>query len=302
MNELTEAQQKLIRSFPAKYSQSVIEAIESEIIERGLSADIILDCFAGVGGIHALSDRLPNIQTLGIDIEPEQAALHPRTIHGDSRHARKLIPDLAAACDLATVPFQVDAIVTSPAYGNRFADQYLGSDEEKCRPCNGRGWKVPKALVGAVTGTDGKESKDNTFVESMIPEADRIACTKCKTTGKSKSDRQGYAIALDRTLSEGSGAALYWGPQYKELHVAVIDEVATMLRPGGWWLVNISSVLGPKGYMPVMEWWVDRLAERATIRRLRAIETPRSRKGENHERRVPVEHLIVAQNPPLVLA
>lgn len=282
---LTDAQRDLIRAFPAKYSATIVDAIADELAARFLHTARILDPFGGIGGVHQLADRLP-VTTVAIDIEAEQAALHPRTVHGDSRKAATTL--LPALRDVLTDPHGVpqhrhavdlfDAIVTSPAYGNRLADQYLGSDQEKCRACDGEG-TYPTNEPGEGVGEE--------------------VCQGCGGSGRAPSKRMGYAIALGRKLTPGSGAALHWGDRYRKLHREVLDSVRQVLRPGGWWLVNVSSYMttvdGDDQYEPVMEWWLSELAARADVRRLVAIPTGRLRFGQNAERRVPVEHLIVAQ-------
>lgn len=250
---------ELRRAFPAKYTAGILDAIKAELQQRFLHTARILDPFAGIGGIHQLADRLP-CTTVGIELEAECAALHPRTIHGDSRRAASLLGDLRAAAGMGPSDL-FDAIVTSPAYGNRFADQYLGSDNEKCRTCDGDG-----------TG-----------------------CTACAGTGRARSKRAGYAIALRRRLSAGSGAAVAWGDKYRRIHAAVLAAVDDTLATDGWWLVNVSSFIGDDTYRDVMEWWVERIAERARVVRLIAVETPRMGFGQNGDARVPVEHIIVAQ-------
>lgn len=70
----------------------------------------VLDPFAGTGLVH----QLPN-ETVGLEIEPEWANLHPDTIVGDA-----LKPPF---------PWQsFDAAFTSPTYGNRFADHHKAKD------------------------------------------------------------------------------------------------------------------------------------------------------------------------------
>jgi DNA modification methylase len=78
----------------------------------------VLDPFAGVGTIH---DLRPDHETIGIELEPEWAEARDGTICGDAR-------DVAAL-----VGRTVDAIVTSPAYGNRLADAYDAYDPEARR-------------------------------------------------------------------------------------------------------------------------------------------------------------------------
>lgn len=107
-------------SHPARFSQAILEHLAGELridrAHRFLSRPLrVLDPFAGVGGIHHLADMVEGIDTVGVELEPEWAAADPRTLVGDARH----------------LPFprrSFDAVVTSPAYGNRMADQYDGRD------------------------------------------------------------------------------------------------------------------------------------------------------------------------------
>ncbi|HEY5170692.1 MAG TPA: hypothetical protein VIK54_03085, partial [Acidimicrobiia bacterium] len=65
----------------------------------------VLDPFAGVGGVHALG-----FDSVGVELEPEWATQHPRTL-------------VANALALPFAPGTFDAVITSPAYGNRLADR-----------------------------------------------------------------------------------------------------------------------------------------------------------------------------------
>lgn len=100
-------------SHPARYSRELMpvlaDAVPPERFRR------VLDPFAGTGRIH----ELPN-ETVGIEIEPEWADLHPDTLPGS-----------ALALPFADCSF--DAIVTSPTYGNRLADSHNASDPERRR-------------------------------------------------------------------------------------------------------------------------------------------------------------------------
>lgn len=103
---------------PAKFTPSILEAIaelvRAEALRLGRSP-LVLDPFAGVGGIHRLEDVLGVGRTVGVELEPEWAAAHPRTLVGDATR----LPLGAAS---------VDVVATSPAYGNRMADSYDGRD------------------------------------------------------------------------------------------------------------------------------------------------------------------------------
>ena len=101
-------------SHPAKFSDSILSAIYATLQKYLPQGARILDPFAGEGRIHELRDD-PHYETWGVELEPEWAEQSPYTVVGDSRN-------LADLRDLG--PW--DAIVTSPAYGNRMADSYAG--------------------------------------------------------------------------------------------------------------------------------------------------------------------------------
>ena len=95
-------------SHPARFSWPLIpifaEALPPDRYPR------VLDPFAGTGRIH----ELPN-ETVGVEIEPEWAAMHPDTEVGS-----------ALAMRFADESF--DAVCTSPCYGNRLADSHDAAD------------------------------------------------------------------------------------------------------------------------------------------------------------------------------
>jgi len=84
----------------------------------------VLDPFAGTGKIHKLRDY--KFQTIGIEIEPEWAAMHEGTRVGDAL----ALPFPSA--DQETIEL-IGAICTSPTYGNRLADHHNASDPESRR-------------------------------------------------------------------------------------------------------------------------------------------------------------------------
>lgn len=99
---------------PARYSRQLIPVLAAALTPADLYRRV-LDPFAGVGGIHTLADH--GHDTTGIELEPEWAHQHPRTVCADARTAA----DLFAAGSF-------DAICTSPAYGNRMADHHEARD------------------------------------------------------------------------------------------------------------------------------------------------------------------------------
>ena len=105
---------------PAKFSSPIMDHFtevlhrwepdlpETELNPGGIS---ILDPMAGVGKIHQLAGG--SWRTFGVELEEEWASQHEKTLKGDAR-------------DLPWLDGSFSAVVTSPSYGNRMADQYLG--------------------------------------------------------------------------------------------------------------------------------------------------------------------------------
>lgn len=104
-------------SHPSRFSDPILDVIEEALPDNG----VVLDPFAGTGRIHELAGS--GRTTIGVEIEQEWADLHPDTRHGNAL-------DLEAA-DIE--PESVDAIATSPTYGNRLADSHKASDPDARR-------------------------------------------------------------------------------------------------------------------------------------------------------------------------
>lgn len=105
---------------PAKFSKPIIPHLREIVLaeaERLGCCALVLDPFAGVGGVHVLTEPT-KVATFGAELEPEWADQHPRTFVGD-----------ATALDWKDSCFH--AIVTSPCYGNRMADSFQATDESK---------------------------------------------------------------------------------------------------------------------------------------------------------------------------
>ena len=97
---------------PAKYPDDIHTAVFAAALD-GFRR--VLDPFAGTGRIHRLAE-LGDWETVGVELEPEWAAMHPDTIVG-------------SALDLPFEDSTFDAIATSPAYGNRMADHHNARDD-----------------------------------------------------------------------------------------------------------------------------------------------------------------------------
>lgn len=94
---------------PAKFSDELLPVF-AEMLQGHRR---VLDPFAGTGKIHQLVEH--GFDTVGVEIEPEWAELHERTLVGD-------------ALDLDFDDESFDAICTSPTYGNRLADHHEAFD------------------------------------------------------------------------------------------------------------------------------------------------------------------------------
>lgn len=95
-------------SHPARFSDALLP-----VFAKALPPELyptVVDPFAGTGRIHELSN-----QTVGVELEPEWAAMHPDTICG-------------SALNLPFPDDHFDAVCTSPCYGNRLADHHNAAD------------------------------------------------------------------------------------------------------------------------------------------------------------------------------
>lgn len=94
---------------PATFNDAILDTVHRHLDGRLPSGARLLDPFAGTGrGVDAA--RGWGYDAVGVEIEPEWAAMSPHVIRGDALH----------------LPFPnrtFDAVFTSPCYGNRMADK-----------------------------------------------------------------------------------------------------------------------------------------------------------------------------------
>lgn len=104
------------KSHPATFSDPILDKMAEHLNEAGQTGTV-LDPFAGEGRIHELREKA-GVDTIGVEIEPEWAAKHPDTMEGNALELTELF-----------APGTVDAIATSPTYGNRMADHHDAKDD-----------------------------------------------------------------------------------------------------------------------------------------------------------------------------
>jgi hypothetical protein len=108
-------------SHPARFSDDLLRIFADLLpVEE---YPVVLDPFAGTGRIHELPNR-----TVGIEIEGEWAAMHPDTICGDALDLLGLLGFQPGRPNENVE--RMDAICTSPTFGNRLADHHDACDPE----------------------------------------------------------------------------------------------------------------------------------------------------------------------------
>lgn len=99
---------------PAKYSDELLPVMAGMLYGRRC----LLDPFAGSGKVFSLQSFLPDCEIEAVEIEPEWAAMHPRTTVGNALH-------------LPWPDRYFDAVCSSPTYGNRMSDHHVARDASK---------------------------------------------------------------------------------------------------------------------------------------------------------------------------
>jgi SAM-dependent methyltransferase len=104
------------RGHPAVYSRPVLRVIRELLGGDSERYKRVLDPFAGTGRIHDLREY--GFETIGIELEKEWADLSEFTKQG-------------TALKTGLRKGSVDAVATSPTYGNRLADSYEATDPDR---------------------------------------------------------------------------------------------------------------------------------------------------------------------------
>jgi tRNA G10 N-methylase Trm11 len=235
---------------PAKFSTEIL-ALMKPWIPQGAR---VLDPFAGTGLVHELGTN-----TVGVEIEPEGAAMHPRTVCGDA----------------LALPFPdefFDFVVTSPCYGNRMADKH--DAQEKCQACEGRGYHV---------------------TETRPPDIEyHVPCNKCGGEGRRKYKRYTYTHTLGRKLHDNNTGGMQWGRKYRAFHIEAWVEVVRVLKPGGRFIINTSNHIRNGAEVDVTGWHHEALGHLGMEQiRIAEVATKRNGNGANRELRCEYETVAV---------
>jgi len=222
---------------PAKYSKEIIPVLSNQVDDHVASHAMrspyrILDPFAGVGGIHRLLDyggvtstrhTHPNTAFVVIGNELE----HNWAIQGEGPMVQ------GDALCLAFPEERIDAVVTSPCYGNRMADHHEAKDP--CSECDGKGrWPTERKLFNG-----------QTLKEEAV-------CKKCKGNGLSA--RNTYRHKYGEPLRSESAAIMQWGLEYRNFHYEAWQEVWRVLDWGGLFICNVSNHIRKGEEINVVGW------------------------------------------------
>lgn len=238
------------RRHPAPYPRYVLARIELWLNgeRRALQRPLrILDPMAGIGRIHDLPKRLG--ETVGVELEPEWAEQRVGTVVGDAT----VLPDEWAET--------FDAVVVSPAYGNRMSDHHEAKDS--CAKCQGTGTDWDEAgcaeapflcpechSVACACGGVGRAMKAHV---AGCARCRARRCAGCGGTGLSK--RYTYRHALGRPLSPNNAGQMHWpSSAYRTLHKAAWTEAHRVLRVGGVMICNVKNHLRDDVEQLVVEW------------------------------------------------
>lgn len=240
---------------PAMFSRELIAPLADTI--RGRRR--VLDPFAGTGRIHTIAALAGVPRSTGIELEPEWANVEQ--FAGPNRV--QIVGDSLVVLPTFR-PGTFDAVLTSPAYGNRMADKHEAKD--LCKNCGGSG------VVGS------------------------SECKVCKGAGLSR--RNTYRHRLGRALSENNSGGMQWGPEYRELHRGIWKASVRVLTPGAAFVINCSNHIRLGQIIDVCNWHRDVLVDLGlSVIDVIEVETRRQRHGANHDLRVAGEQIIVCERP-----
>lgn len=293
---------------PAKFSRKHLELLRRMLAEeRDRVGHVkVLDPFAGAGGIHDLAEQA--VETYGVELQPEWAAAHERTITGSVLELPSIFP-----------AGTFDVLATSPCYGNRMADAHAALDP--CRRCGehvcwhcGKRVRMEEGQTGGyvVHVIDGMQSSAEGGMVHLAEQADqtydgeesRWATARCKSCrGTAKSRRNTYthylrAAGAEPVDSDDNAVLMQWGPRYREFHEAAWAAAHHVLRPDGLVLLNVKNHWRDHILRRVTEFHLNAfLTMGYTLEEARQVRTKGLAEGANHDAREPFELIIALRRP-----
>lgn len=110
------------------------------------------------------------------------------------------------------------------------------------------------------------------------------------------SERNTYRHKLGRELTPGNSGALQWGEEYKVFHLMAWRRVWKLLPHKGLFILNVKNHVRKGHVQKVAEWHYDQIRKMGfACHADHKIPVRGLRQGENHELRVPHEHVFVFQ-------
>jgi hypothetical protein len=102
--------------------------------------------------------------------------------------------------------------------------------------------------------------------------------------------RNTYRHRLGRELSEDNSGGMQWGFEYQQFHLKAWTEAYRVLRPGGFFVLNIKDHIRKGERQKVTEWHLNALKRTGlTIHSSHEIELSGNRFGRNGNVRIPYE-------------
>lgn len=259
---------------PAKFTPAILDKIKdlvnAERHERG--AVRVLDPFAGTGLIHQLAD-VGGIDTYGIELQPEWARMHPRTLTGSVLDAPRLF-----------FGARFTVLATSYCYGNRMGDCHDAKDP--CKVCGGSG--RAEAVVGHRATCDRAHDDGDLCNEDGAP-----PCTTCKGSGLSKRNTYTHYLVrqgIEPVVTDDNAARMQWGPKYRAFHSAAWKACREVLEPGALVILNGKNHYRGDQLQRVVEFHLnDWLVAGAVVEQVRKVPVSGNGQGANGTKRVPYE-------------
>jgi len=272
---------------PAKFSAPILDLIQEVVHDVLPAGSTILDPFGGVGLIHQL--RHNDYDTFAIELEPEWAAQSARlgpTWCGDFFKFNAVWQN--AVClngdwpGKEIWPAGFDAVITSPTYANRMADNH--NAQERCRACMGIGSVNRERAAQIGQEWDDMQDELNT-------------CMKCGGQGKRNYKRMTYTHQLGRPLSENNSGGMRWGNEYRWFHMRAWTKVCRDILSGAGaelFIINVKNHIRNWEEVDVAGWHAEHIAKLDMVL-IEDYKVPVKGMGygENRDARVASEHVMV---------